>query len=82
MKNNSKSKGFLSDKRFNIILSLLLAIITWIVVVIYIDPETQKVISKVPVDFDYNSSSYESQGLDILNRTQVYVDVLVEGDGY
>ncbi|MEG0649552.1 MAG: CdaR family protein [Oscillospiraceae bacterium] len=82
MKNNSKSKGFFNDKRFNIILSLLLAIITWIVVVIYIDPETQKVISKVPVDFDYNSSSYESQGLDILNRTQVYVDVLVEGDGY
>lgn len=77
-----KDKSFIKSRRFNIILSLVLAIGIWVIVAMYIDPEKTRVIEKVPVDFTYNSPSYTGQNLDIIDKPNVYVNINVEGDGY
>ncbi len=82
MKAKTTEKGAFKSKRFDMLLSVMLALITWVVVVIYIDPAKSKTIEDVPVDFTYNAASFEGLGLDILNKTQIYVDIEVEGDGY
>lgn len=82
MKKNKTVEKFLQNKRFSMFLSLLLAVITWMLVTRYIDPSRTDVIDKVPVDFDYNAATYQSLGLEILNKEQIYVKVDVAGDGY
>ncbi|MEG0617528.1 MAG: CdaR family protein [Oscillospiraceae bacterium] len=82
MQNNKKDKTLFQNKRFNIVLSLVLAVATWVAVALYIDPEKTKTIDKVPVDFSYNSPSYTGQNLDIIAKPNMYVNITVEGDGY
>lgn len=82
MKNRSVFDKMFASKRFNIALSLLLAVLTWFVVALVIDPEKTGTVKNVPVDFDYNAATYESIGLEILSKQKVYVTVVVKGDGY
>lgn len=82
MKKNKTIEKFMQNKRFSMVLSLVLAVITWMLVTRYIDPSRTDVIDKVPVDFEYNAATYQSLGLEILNKEQIYVKVDIAGDGY
>ena len=68
------------NRRFTAIFSLVLAILIWIVVIVVVDPDTSKDIS-VPVDFAYNSTAYESLGLDIVEKPTQNITVHITGDG-
>lgn len=77
-----KDKSLLDDRRFSIPLSVLLAVALWMVVTMVINPNQSTTIYNVPVDFTYNSTSYTSKGLDIVNNPQKNVSLKLEGNGY
>lgn len=77
-----KDKSLLDDRRFSIPLSILLAVALWMVVTMVINPNQSRTIYNVPVDFTYNSTSYTSKGLDIVNNPQKTVSLKLEGNGY
>ena len=77
-----KDKSLLDDRRFSIPLSILLAVALWMVVTMVINPNQSTTIYNVPVDFTYNSTSYTSKGLDIVNNPQKNVSLKLEGNGY
>lgn len=69
-----------SSKRFTAVLSLILAVFAWLVVVMSVEPNTTITISQ-PVDFTYNTAPYILQGLDIIQKPSISVDLKVSGDG-
>lgn len=77
-----KDKTLLDDRRFSIPLSILLAVALWMVVTMVINPNQSTTLYNVPVDFTYNSTSYTSKGLDIVNNPQKSVSLKLEGNGY
>ena len=79
---NKQSKNLLDDRRVTIPLSVLIAVILWMVVTMFIDPNSTQLLSGVPVDFSYNSSVYINQQLDIVNNPQAKVTLRLSGDGY
>lgn len=77
-----KDKSLLDDRRFSVALSILLAVAMWMVVTMVINPNSTFTLYNVPVDFTYNSTSYTSKGLDIVNNPQKSVSLKLEGNGY
>lgn len=69
-----------SNRRVQMVLSVLLAVIAWMVV-FFVEPDQDQTVGNILVDLDYNAPAYTSQGLDILERTPVYVSVRVKGNG-
>lgn len=78
-KKNNKLSALFGNKTFVMILSLVLAIVIWSIVVFGISPDTKQTISGVPVNLDLNNASFQSQGLDITDRSVILVDVEVYG---
>lgn len=69
------------DKRFLMIFSLLMAIISWLVVVQLIDKRTQQQIQNVPVDVTYNQKEMLMPiNLNIVDSDQVKATVVVNGE--
>ncbi len=77
-------KGYIeklfSDKRFTIVLSILIAIGLWFVVRSIINPNSITTIRNVKVNYDYNSAAYLSQGLDIVEKDTGDKSVTISGD--
>lgn len=78
--NESKFEHLFANRRFSAAFALLMAILLW-VVVITLQPNTEKEITNIDVNLDYNSASYTGKGLDIVDRPDVKVRVKVKGDG-
>ena len=53
-----KKKNLLDDRRIRLALSVLGAIVAWMVVTIIVQPGTTNTIYNVPVDYTYDSSVY------------------------
>ena len=68
-----------NSRVFTMFLSLVIAVISWVIVVTTINPEGETVIQSVPVNFDYDSSSYTANGLDIVSAPAATVDIRVRG---
>ncbi len=80
-KQNAKSLNtLLQTKQATMIISLVLAFIIWLIVVTTIDPATEKTMP-VTVDFSFNEAAYTSQGLSIVEKPSLTLNVAVEGDG-
>lgn len=79
---NKQAKTIWDDRRITIPLSLLIALVLWMVVTLFINPNSTQLLSGVPVDFNYNSSVYINQQLDIVNNPQQKVTLRLSGDGY
>lgn len=77
-----KNKSLWDDRRVTIPLSLLIALVLWMVVTLVINPNSTQVLSNVPVDFSYNSVGYTAQQLDIVNNPDVKVKLQLSGNGY
>mgnify|MGYP000116896205 CR=1 FL=1 len=52
------TKSILDDRRIRLALSVLGAIVAWMVVTIIVQPGTTNTIYNVPVDYTYDSSVY------------------------
>ena len=75
-------KNILDDRRIRLALSVLGAIVAWMVVTIIVQPGTSNTIYNVPVDYTYDSAAYTSRGLSIVNAEEKTVNLKLSGDGY
>ena len=75
-------KNILDDRRIRLALSILLAVIAWMVVTIIVQPGTTNTIYNVPVDYSYDSAAYTSRGLSIVSVEDKTVNLKISGDGY
>ena len=77
-----KKKNLLDDRRIRLALSVLGAIVAWMVVTIIVQPGTTNTIYNVPVDYTYDSAAYTSRGLSIVSAQDKTVNLKISGDGY
>lgn len=86
--NNNENKKKLSftslfnDKRFTLIVSFVIAFVLWMWVAIEKSPETQRVITGVPVQINLENSVPEQLGLYVFGNSEFTVDVTVKGKKY
>ena len=78
----SHSRSILDDRRIRLALSILGAIVAWMIVTIIVQPGTTNMIYNVPVDYTYDSSAYTSRGLSIVSAEDKTVNLKLSGDGY
>lgn len=78
----ARSRSVLSDRRVRLALSIVLAVFSWMVVTMIVQPDTTTTISGVPVDYTYESTNYTSRGLSIVSAPEKTVTLRVSGDGY
>ena len=76
------TKSILDDRRIRLALSILGAIVAWMIVTIIVQPGTTNTIYNVPVDYTYDSSVYTSRGLSIVSAEDKTVNLKISGDGY
>ena len=76
------TKSILDDRRIRLALSVLGAIVAWMVVTIIVQPGTTNTIYNVPVDYTYDSAAYTSRGLSIVSAEDKTVNLKLSGDGY
>ncbi len=74
-----KLAKLLEDRRFYMAISLILALMYWMVLSMADDSTIEKTFYSVPVQLDYNSSVYKGFGLDIIGDERITVDVTVAG---
>ena len=77
-----QKKSFLDDRRIRLALSILGAIVAWMLVTMIVKPGTTNTIYNVPVDYTYDSSVYTSRGLSIVSAEDKTVNLKISGDGY
>lgn len=88
MKQNNENKKKLSfatlfnDKRFILIVSFIISFVLWTWVAIEKSPETQRVITGVPVQINLENSVPEQLGLYVFGNSEFTVDVTVKGKKY
>ena len=78
---NKKKPALWDNPQFIGFVSLVLAVLVWLVVTMVIDQDTSHIIRGVPVNFNYESRQYTSLGLDIVNEPEASVEVRLEGSG-
>ena len=76
------SSRLLADRRIRLLLSIVGAIVAWMVVTIVVQPGTTTMIYNVPVNFTYDSTVYTSRGLSIVDAPERSVNLKLSGDGY
>ena len=70
----------INNNKFLKILSVVLAVITWLFITNVASPVNEKVIPKVPVEILYEGSTADKNGLIMLmNGSDLTVSVTVEG---
>lgn len=81
-KDKNKEKGSLLENRnFSALLSLAIALVIWTYVTTVVDPNQNRTIKDVPVDFNYGNEVYTAKELDIVNNPEAKVTVHLQGDG-
>ena len=81
-KNRLSFSDLLKDKRFMLFFSCLLAFVLWMWVAIEKSPETQRVITGVPVQINLENSVPEQLGLNVFGNSEFTIDVTVKGKKY
>ena len=79
MKKNLNFSKFFDNKQTNVIISVIIAVVSWLMVSLYINTEDSRVIQNVPVKLDYSATAYQSIGLSIVDETDYKVSVEVTG---
>ena len=67
------------NKTFLVIFSLVAAVIAWAAVVLTISPEATRTIEGVPVTITAGNTAYQALGLDIIDKSEILVNVTVRG---
>ncbi len=74
-------KSLVEDPSMRMAIAIIAALLLWVVVVTFIQPNTDKTIDNVPVNFTYDSGAYTEEGLSIINDPSATVSIKVSGDG-
>lgn len=79
MKIQFRFSKLLESNKVIFILSLIIAAIAWLLVGIYVDDRTTRVISDIPVTIDLTDSMPQRYGLDVIEGDEQTISVRVEG---
>lgn len=79
---NFSFSKLLDNKRVVQVLSVLIAIITWFVVVITDSTDSTDIFRNVPINFSLTGTTPESYGLSLIEGDGQTIDVKVEGNKY
>lgn len=71
-----KSNGFLK------IFSIIMAFVVWLIVVIFIDPNTTVTVRGVPIDLESQTAALSRLGFNIISTDPTTVNVEIHGKGY
>ncbi len=74
-----KLSHLFDNKQFYLVLSVMVAVLYWLVLSMADDSDVERTIYDVPVQLDYNASVYQNFGLEIIGAEPVLVDVVVTG---
>ncbi|MDK2813137.1 MAG: hypothetical protein PWQ08_392 [Clostridiales bacterium] len=74
-------RGLFENNQFNVVISIVIAVIAWLIISLYIKPQTTSTIADIPVKLDYNASAYQSMGLDIVSEATATPTVSVRVTG-
>lgn len=75
-------KKWMQSDSFLRVLSVVCAFFVWFLVYTTIDTTTTTTIRDIPVEIDLSGTIAESNGLDVVDSEQRYVDVKIEGKSY
>ena len=75
-----KIKKLLQNDNAARVLSLIIAIFTWIFVVVVVNPNTEAVVKDIPIQIDLSGTSAERLGLEIVSDEILLANVTVTGD--
>lgn len=76
-------KALFSDDLFLKIISIIIAVISWIFVIYTVDPMKNYTIEDIPVEINLSGTSAESSGLSVIGDTSDFkVDYTVHGKSY
>ena len=77
-----KNSSLWDNRAFLMVLSAISAILIWMIVTMYFDPQGSVTITDATVNFSYQSTNYTSLGLDIVDMPDAgNVRVQVDGNG-
>ena len=75
-----KIKKFLQNDNAVRGLSLIIAVLTWIFVVIVVNPNTESVVKNIPIQINLSGTSAERLGLELISDEVLTANVTVTGD--
>lgn len=75
-----KIKKFLQNDNAVRVLSLIIAVLTWIFVVVVVNPDTEAVVKNIPIVVDISGTSAQTLGLEIISDEVLLANVTVTGD--
>ncbi len=75
-----KIKQFLQNDNAVRVLSLIIAVFTWIFVVVVVNPNTEAVVKNIPIQINLSGTSAERLGLEIISDEVLLANVTVTGD--
>ena len=75
-----KIKKFLQNDNAVRVLSIIIAVLTWIFVVVVVNPNTEAVVKDIPIRIDLSGTSAERLGLEIVSDEVLLANVTVTGD--
>lgn len=78
-KKPSKFSHLFENNQFNVVISIVAAVIAWLLVSLYVNTEDTVTIKNIPVDLDYSSSVYQALDLSIVDTPEYTVSVRVSG---
>ncbi|MBC5582012.1 hypothetical protein H8S23_10895 [Anaerofilum sp. BX8] len=69
------------NNQFNVVISIVIAVLAWLVVSMYVKPETEGTVSNIPVKLDYSAQTLQAMGLDVVSEGDApTANVRVTGD--
>lgn len=75
-----EKKSLLENKKFLIVISVLVSFILWLIISTGVDTVTDQIISKVPVTINTNSGIVSDLGLSVIEGGDATVDIVVSGN--
>ena len=78
---NFRISSLFDNKKFAVVLSIILAVVFWFVITLVENPESERVINGVPVYLDVKGTIVEEQGLSIISDITAFENVSVRVTG-
>jgi len=79
-KNGNKTNLIHYNNMVIFLFSLAVAICSWILVAVFVSPQTSITIKNVPIAFEFNDISLRASGLEIIESNIQSIDIIIEGD--
>lgn len=79
MKKRFDFSRLFENSQFKVVVSVVVAVVAWLLVSMYVNTEDNRYIKDVPVNIAYSASSYEALDLSVVDAAEYTVTVKVSG---